>query len=318
MRWIKGHKGVTLIELMITLAIFSIIMGMIYSVYNTFLKHATTERKVAKTELDVFNISWPLMKEIQLAGYGVPSTTGVDVCPTALWTTVMNGKTALGIYSTAAGDAQNAGKWAHVVSDTCRVTTTDIWTAPRNVVVLSNLDNKRRLGRTTLTYDGGSAFLSNCASSYEDNIAYWIPYDAEDTNPLECYNTIYSWGTTDTAPAMCATDTGVLRRSVTSTTSTNHDPILDCVLDLDFRFGCINASGNLTWQTSSTCSNSILRLVKVGMVVQNSQRLDYQWGTSLTLFGDLRGLSKPVNLTGNLGYYKWRRLENVITLRNTR
>ena len=57
---------------MITLVIFAVVISMIYSVFNAFIKQATSERKTAKTEMDVINVAWPLLKEIQTAGFGVP------------------------------------------------------------------------------------------------------------------------------------------------------------------------------------------------------------------------------------------------------
>ena len=57
---------------MITLVIFTIVISMIYSVFNAFIKQATSERKTAKTEMDVINVAWPLLKEIQSAGFGAP------------------------------------------------------------------------------------------------------------------------------------------------------------------------------------------------------------------------------------------------------
>ena len=100
-------KGVTLVELMITLVIFTIVISMIYSVFNAFIKQATSERKTAKTEMDVINVAWPLLKEIQTAGFGVPTT---GTCSS----TISVSSDVLTIHSTAAGNNQYAGKWGYV------------------------------------------------------------------------------------------------------------------------------------------------------------------------------------------------------------
>ena len=105
----RGEKGTSLVELMIVLTIFSIIGAMMFSTYSTFLKQVTVERKKTKTELDIFNVSWPLIKEIETAGFGVPKTGN---CSTAIG---LSGN-VLTIHSTAAGDSQYAGAWSYVIT----------------------------------------------------------------------------------------------------------------------------------------------------------------------------------------------------------
>jgi prepilin-type N-terminal cleavage/methylation domain-containing protein len=309
MRWMRGQKGVTLVELMITLVIFSIVISMIYSVFNAFLKQATSERKTAKTEMDVINVAWPLLKEIQSAGFGAPkydcSSTTQCACHISVSSDVLT------IHSTAAGNDQYAGKWGYV-GTSCVLSTTDI-PSGENVVVINNTD-KSRLGTTTV---GAGNTLTSCGSN-EGNIAYWYKIGGT----LECYETKYSLQdyTTD-RPAMCAPDTATekvkkLSRSYSPTTAASWDPMLDCVRDLAYRFGCISSSGSLTWQAGTDCGTSKLRLVKVGMIVQNSTRRDFQVPTPITLFEDLSGQSKSVTMSDEQRYYKWRKVEQTIILKN--
>lgn len=302
MRWTRGQKGVTLVELMITLVIFTIVISMIYSVFNAFIKQATSERKTAKTEMDVINVAWPLLKEIQSAGFGVPKNSTISVSSDVLT-----------IHSTAAGNNQYAGKWGFIGTG-CVLSTTDI-PSGENVVVINNTD-RSHLGRTTVN---ASNALSSCGTN-EKNIAYWTPYVSG--SDLEYYETKYSLQdyTTD-RPAICAPDTATekvkkLSRSSSRTTAPDWDPMLDCVRDLTYRFGCISSAGALTWQAGTNCGTSKLRLVKVGMIVQNSTRRDFQVPTPITLFEDLSGQSKSVTLSDEQRYYKWRTVEQTITLKN--
>ncbi len=301
MRCIKNKKGVSLVELMITLAVFSIIMSMVYSVYNAFLKHATTERKAAKTEMDVVNVAWPLVKEIQSAGFGVPSSgtcsSYIDVSGNELT-----------IHSAAAGDSQHAGKWSYVGSS-CSVTGLP---ASENVAVINNLD-KSLLVYTTVT--GTNTLSVTCEEKYVNQIAYWIP----NSNP-GCYETKY-YLYSGTAPAMCAPNTLTLGRKVSTTAGGGTvQPMLDCALSLGYRFGCIDTSGNLAWRTDKNCGTAKLRLVKIGMIIQSSPRRDSQVPATITLFEDLGAtLQTTINLDSidtSLRYYKWRKIEQTITLRN--
>lgn len=300
MRYIKNKKGGSLVELIITLAVFSIIMSMVYSVYNAFLKHAATQRKVAKTEMDVVNVAWPLIKEIQSAGFGVPSSgtcsSYIDVSGNELT-----------IHSTAAGDDKYAGKWSYVGSS-CSVTGLP---ASENVAVINNLD-KSLLVYTTVT---GTTLSGTCDEKYVNQIAYWIPNSSPG-----CYETKYALRDYDagTRPSMCESTTQKLSRSVSTTAgSTNYQPMLDCALSLGYRFGCIDTSGNLAWRTDKNCGTAKLRLVKVGMIIQNSPKRDSQVPATVTLFEDLgAALQSTVTLTTDQRYYKWRKLEQTITLRN--
>lgn len=300
MRCIKNKKGGSLVELIITLAVFSIIMSMVYSVYNTFLKHAATQRKAAKTEMDVVNVAWPLIKEIQSAGFGVPSSgtcsSYIDVSGNELT-----------IHSAAAGDSQHAGKWSYIGSS-CSVTGLP---ASENVAVINNLD-KSLLVYTTVT---GTTLSVTCDEKYVNQIAYWIPNSSPG-----CYETKYAlrpYSPLSEKPAMCAPNTMKLSRSASTSATTNYQPMLDCALSLGYRFGCIDTSGNLAWRTDKNCGTAKLRLVKVGMIIQNSPRRDSQVPATVTLFEDLgAALQNTITLTADQRYYKWRKVEQTITLRN--
>jgi prepilin-type N-terminal cleavage/methylation domain-containing protein len=307
----RGQKGVTLVELMITLVIFSVVISMIYSVFNAFLKQATSERKTAKTEMDVINVAWPLLKEIQSAGFGVPTT---GTCSS----TISVSSDVLTIHSTAAGNSERDGKWSYI-GGLCAVTDMYASTGGNNVVVINSTGRSKVSSSPPPAVDSSNIIVT-CDSNYVDNVAYWTPYAT--VGDLECYETKYSLQdyTTD-RPAMCAPDTATekvkkLSRSYSKTTDPNWDPMLDCIRDLAYRFGCISSSGSLTWQTGTDCGTSKLRLVKVGMIVQNSTRRDFQVPLTITLFEDLSGQSKSVTMSDEQRYYKWRKLEQTITLKN--
>lgn len=321
-RYTLSKKGFSLVELMVVLAIFSIIGTMMYSTFTTFLKQVTIERKTAKTELDIFNVSWPLIKEIETAGFGVPKTV----------TPISESGGVLTIRSTAAGDSQYAGAWSYVTpaGAVYGVEGTAGPSVPSggNVVIINNLD-KSRMGLTSVSTNdaGGGYYYLTDTTSYINNVAYWSPYDSTKTSPLEYYETKYSlrdYTASDIKPGMCAPDEATkkvqkLSRSVKyyDPGTTDFEPLLDCVRALAYRFGCINAStGNLTWQTGTSCGTSKLRLMKIGMVIQSSSKGASSPAT-ITLFEDLgAALAESITLTSDQRNYRWRKLEQTITLKN--
>ncbi len=299
--------GFSLVELLTTLAIFGIVTAMIYSVYSGFLQHATAERKVSKTELDLVNVYWPLTKEIESAGFGLASAgTTTCVLPNAL---SVSGS-ELTIQSTAAGDDQLAGTWGYVTGSNCATGITSTCK-----VVLTNSSDKRYIARRAVGTNGN---LDSCIDDYKEAIAYFSPY--ESVGDFECYQTKYSlrdYTASDPKPAMCAPGVNKLSRSVSVTATTNFQPILDCLRDLDYRFGCIATSGSLTWQATTNCGTAKLRLVRVGLIIQSSPRMDTQVPADMTLFEDLgSGLIKTITLSNDQRYYRWKKRELLITLRN--
>ena len=198
-------------------------------------------------------------------------------------------------------------------------------TGGNNVVVINSTDRSKVNSSPLPTVNASNAVVNSsnvCDSNWVNNIAYWTPYVSG--ADLECYETKYSLQNYNSdRPAMCAPDTVTekvkkLSRSYSRTTVESWDPMLDCVRYLGYRFGCISSSGALTWKTDTvSCGTGKLRLIKVGMIVQSSTRRDFQVPTPISLFEDLgTGLKQDVTLSEEQRYYKWRKLEQTITLKN--
>ncbi|MEK6738043.1 MAG: hypothetical protein AABY74_05180, partial [Planctomycetota bacterium] len=267
--------------------------------------------------------------EIETAGFGVPkyscSSTTQCACGLTVADRDSDGVNDLIIHSTAASDDQDAGKWSYIGTSgsTCTVTNMYASTSSNDLVVIGNTD-KSHLGAVTVN---ASNELSSCGSK-ATNIAYWIP-----STSYECYETIYSLQpyASGTRPAICEPNTRRLARSVQTDNTPYFATMLDCVfgadsstpadLGVNYRFGCISSSGNLTWQTGTNCGTSKLRLVKIGFIVQSSSRRDVLSTTPITLFEGLRdsvgnSLAVAIDLTTDQRYYKWRKVEQTITLKN--
>ena len=68
----KGNiRGTTLTELLITLAIFSVVMTGVYSVYTVHVNHATREYRLAQSEIEIVIARSILERDIMMAGYGL-------------------------------------------------------------------------------------------------------------------------------------------------------------------------------------------------------------------------------------------------------
>lgn len=311
MKSLKNNRGTNLIELLIAMAIFGILIGVVLSLYSTMLKYAASSRKIAKTQSDTTNVVWPLFKEIESAGFGVPASNSGSACSPA----VNFAASVLTVHSTASGDQTGTGSWSYIGAN-CLTSLTN----GQSVAIINPADKSYISSLATV---GAGGNLSGCQSSWQGNIAYWIPTGGA----LSCYETNYTLSAyttgTNAAPAICAQGTSKLARSVsTNAGSTNYQPMLDCVLAADYRFGCIDTNGNVIWQSGTTCSNLNSngnynpRLIRIGLVFQESTRNDGQGSSStITLFGDTQS-PNTITLTSNQRYYKWRAIERTIALRN--
>ncbi len=68
------EKGVTFAELLIVVAIFSIVITGVYSVYLAQVKHSTREHRIAESEMELEIIRNFFERDILMAGYGLADT----------------------------------------------------------------------------------------------------------------------------------------------------------------------------------------------------------------------------------------------------
>jgi len=320
MKIFNSHRGSTLVELMTAMAIFSLIISVIFTLYATMLKTSASTRKIAKVEGEITNTVWPLFKEIESAGFGVNANGfGGSCSPEINYTGGI-----LTINSTTTGTQAigqtSPGTWSFIGTG-CSVSG---FNNGDPVSIISPTD-KSNLG--TATVAAGALGACN-ATSWPGNIAYLSPSLAS-----ACYNTSYTLSPSTKAPnstaqpATCASGTNQLwRSSVAVGSSASYQPMLDCVLAFSAIFGCIDTTGNLTWQTGNTCpllnsnGNYNPRFVRIGLVEQDSNQNEYVGTTSqpnIILFSDTTTLTQyTVSLTGTLGAYRWRTIERTISLRN--
>jgi len=309
------NKGTTLIELLVVMGIFGMVIAAMMSQYVTLLKTTTVARKITKAESDVTNVVWPLFKDIESAGFGIPNKglySSTSCLPDTGRMPISVASGVLTIHSTAAGDKKGAGTWS-TIDSACGVTGIS---NDQYVIVIDPVD-RSRLGFSNIA---ASKIADPCpanVSLWHSALAFWVPPD----DGYECYETKFSlaaYTTANPAPVMCAAGTNKVSRSASATSTTNYQPMLDCVLALDYRFGCINkTSGDLSWRSDTSCTSSegSLRLARVGIVFQESPRGDSQGSSTITMFDDLSSVS-TINLTSEQRYYKWKKIERTIALRN--
>ncbi len=303
----KGQRGTSLVELLIAMSLFGLILGVMFTLYAAMLKTSTSTRKIAKVEAEITNTVWPIFKEIESAGFGVPANSSGGSCTPEISYAAGN----LVIHTTTTGTQTSSGSWSFIGTGACNVSGFNTGDA----VSIINPSDKSSLGTTTVAAGGT---LNGCQSTWPGNIACWIPAPAS-----ACFETEYALSATTTKT--CASGTQQLTRSSVAVGSVaNNQPMLDCVRAASYIFGCIDTSGNVTWQTGNTCpllnsnGNYNPRFIRIGLVVQDSNQNEYsgpQPQPDIILFSDTAA-SNTVSLTTAQGKYRWRTIERTVSLRN--
>ena len=277
--------------------------------YSTWLSQATLTRKEIKTENDTINTLWPLLKEIETAGFGV-SSSPPPMCSNYI---SLAGNT-LTINSTAAGNDSDAGAWNLIADTQCSVTQIS---DSQNVIIIDPNSGSGKQKVATTSVNTGK--LQGCSSAWIGKVAYWMP----NINP-GYYQTSYSLTNyVNNQPAMCAPGTAKFSRDTGG--GAGPQPVLDCVLAAGYRFGCVDkTTGALTWwadPASCTCNPGAtgsphLRLITIGMVIQDSPATNTLASANITLFNNNEGGAQTLTLTNAQRYYKWKVIKKTITLRN--
>lgn len=69
MRIRRNHAGFTLVELMVAMAIATIVLASIYAAFNAQMRRYTTEQQVVEMQQNIRAAMYLLKKDIRLAGY---------------------------------------------------------------------------------------------------------------------------------------------------------------------------------------------------------------------------------------------------------
>ncbi len=75
----RDNSGITLVEILVTLAITGIVSAAIFSVYNTSLKTHTSQTQVADVQQDVRAGLFIMTRELRMAGYDATATANATI-----------------------------------------------------------------------------------------------------------------------------------------------------------------------------------------------------------------------------------------------
>jgi type IV pilus assembly protein PilW len=79
----RDNSGITLVEILVTLAITGIVSAAIFSVYNTSLKTHTSQTQVADVQQDIRAGLFFMTRELRMAGYDATNLADATITPGA-------------------------------------------------------------------------------------------------------------------------------------------------------------------------------------------------------------------------------------------
>jgi len=321
----KNRQGFSLVELIIVMAIFSVVMAGLYAAYSVQLKQGVVQYRLAESEMELGITKNIIDRDLSMAGYGLQDDYDFDGDGTQNFTpravraanadpdtlTLMG--TALGLGSRAAQGwtfvASTAGAPAVPAFRLWNDAREDVGTNDRVILVDPNAKKLLAEGAGWLFQYNGSGstptLLSNnmaFSQSFPGVVVYGLNQSGMTDATQPYYAVTYYLADTVSSPppATCAPGTRNLLRaeSRTSASPTGGDPILNCVLDFQVAFGLdTNEDGQIeVWDnggvTASTYAtkdlNRRLKQIRAYVLVQEANRdPNYTHSPAVIRAGDL-------------------------------
>lgn len=280
---LEKNRGFSLVELLIVLAIFSVILAVVFSSYITQVKHTGREYRVAEAEMEVGIARGIIERDIAMVGYGIAedysSTTFDPRVASATNAAVASGWDELFLRGTAIGTGSRVAQgWSYISATTPTFAT---WADARenlvanaggianadDVVIIMEPGTKKLLIEDVtgvkmwlFRYNGPSTNITTLTGDQPltnptvGTLLYGL-HRADDATPATFpYFTVRYYKGSGGSPSNCATGTESLLRAESNTTETPSgagvaNPLLACVRDVEVAFGLdTNEDGTIdTW-----------------------------------------------------------------------
>lgn len=357
-RLVAGEAGMGIIEILFSLAIFSVLMITVYSSFVSQTRQMTKEYRIAEAEMELGIAKSIIERDLVMAGYGLADSYDFDGDGDQDFTPGI----AFARYSTTVPDrllldgtglgmksrASQAWSYIRAVPGVVRFQSwndprenlrTDATVGNRDAMILIEPSTKRLIAQGTnwlFRFDGYSSSVqtvsdsTTLASPQVGAVAYGLQR-AGDTTPTQPYYSVQYYLTNTSLPTGCAPGTFNLMRdeSTTSSNPSAGDRILSCVLDFQVAFGLdTDDNGTLdVWDDNGqqlagyTYANVRKRLkqIRVYVLSQYGKRdEDYTYPLSTVRVGEGTSIGRDVTLTADQLKYRWKLLTLFGTVRNVR
>lgn len=295
------QKGLTLVELLITMVIVSIIIGISYSTFNKVLTGSKSQIKSIESQIDKTLALENMRLDIEHAGFGIandetepPMSWNVTTQTLTLRSTMSNtNRTTQGWLMV---DCSSGGNWTdNIVIDKRAVAT-------NNIVFLSDNGTLIKTANSTNTTCPGNGLDALIGYTYDNSVT-------NGCTDQRCMAFTYTLSDSQPLPD-CNSNTRNLLRKVGGS---NGNPVLNCVADWDMIFDLdTNNDRVVDVSDSSSCNGTQVVRSKVYILFQEGRfDKDYNFSGNNTAGGFNIG---AVNLTlpNDYQHYRWRIIQMTI------
>jgi hypothetical protein len=334
----RGHgdsfKGATFVELLIAMAIFTVVMTAVFSAYINLTRYATDEYRLAESGMETELAKNIIERDIMMAGYGLADDYGeASVNPRPVQVTGEGPNYNLLLRGTAIGILSKSSQgWSYIKS--VNPTQIEQWDDERENISYGDrviyLDPSTR---EILTIDLTAVFqYPKSPYSLERGV---IVYGLHSNNAnLPYYTVKYSLG--GTPPSICAPGTRNLLRAESKDYDppVSGQPIMNCVRNFQIAFGLdtMNEDGVIDmWDPSSADAyetrmlGKIIKQIRVHILVQNGNydplyiysNPDTAMHPDMIHVGDSVA-GNDITLTERQRNYRWKVISINVTPRNLR
>lgn len=267
----KSAKGMTLIEILLALAIFSVVMAALYSAYSVQVRQAVKEYRRAESDIELQIAKSIIERDIAMAGFGLADDYSGLFAPAAIDATDASPDT-LTLMGTALGRGSRAAQaWSYALNDSpsgtdhfknwtdasytipadsrenLKVNDRVIYIDPEGKRLLSAQGKNSVTGRTWLfTYPPSQAVLNAVPDSLElGTLAFGLltkpdrEHSGNSAN-FPYYVVRYYLGNPSSSPvpALCAPNTrNLLRAESNKDDAAGGQPVMNCVAAFEVAFG---------------------------------------------------------------------------------
>lgn len=347
---ISDIKGFSLVEMLLTIGIFSIILAAVSVAYVAQVRHTTREFTLSESEVELQLARNILKRDIEAAGYGLAEDYDFDNDGDQDFNPVPIGATnanpdSLSLTGTALGAGNRASQhWTHIQTG---APTFRFWGDVREDpdagerVILINPSTRELIGQgsdwrfvytnatTNLTSDPGSNALTTINVG---DLLYGIQTTGNAATDQPYATVSYSLSNAG-VPANCAPNTNNLVRTETWKTDASvvsTEVLLNCVLDFQVAFGLDTDEDGVVdaWDNGGATAAGYdlvalkqrLKQVRVYLLVQaGRQDPGFTFSSGTVRVGDSAlGIGRDVTLNSNQTNYRWRVVGLSVTPRNLR
>ena len=345
---IKADKGVTLIELMISMALLAIVIAAVITSYSTILKLQVQQSEMAKTNVEECISVEILRKDIEMAGFGLPWDMNGQKYSEAVNSTSYipdpatfndapsnpprafvisdngninaNSSDVLVIKSSVASLNDVTQRWGYVTNDGTNITYHPLSPQSSKEGYFVVLNRERRLEK--MDYQPSSPAKPTFIDNLDTGDIYFA-FGISDENPLFPFNRVdyYLRRPAIGFPEKCCPTTYELYRSTINQSNgkRNPQPILDCVKDFQVSFGLDENEDGFVDKWTSTLPPSAseirdkVKQVRVFILYQEgSKEKNYNYSGTITLGDSDTGSLKTFTPSGEEKNYRWKVIRLVV------